>query len=149
MQHWCYFCTAFPAIRFIWSVGLAGIITHSRAVYPPQCADTSGEKEGEEKRSTSGDHHLKTRDSPRLIPPQKTRGTMSSTRFKKDKEIIADYETQVKGAACVFVRSVCIVSAEADSDWPGASVLYQPACCCCCFLFSSLWCVYFDAIRLL
>lgn len=27
-----------------------------------------------------------------------TRGTMSSTRFRKDKEIIAEYETQVKGA---------------------------------------------------
>ena len=32
---------------------------------------------------------------------------MSSTRFKKDKEIIADYETQVKGAVCVCV-CVCV-----------------------------------------
>ena len=74
---------------------------------------------------------------------------MSSTRFKKDKEIIADYETQVKGAVCVCVcvcvRSVCIVSAEADSDWPGASVLYQPVVVCflhcdLCILMQSACC---------
>ncbi len=41
---------------------------------------------------------------------------MSSTKFKKDTEIIADYETQVKGAVrvgCLCPRCVCIVSADA------------------------------------
>ncbi|CAG06812.1 unnamed protein product [Tetraodon nigroviridis] len=39
---------------------------------------------------------------------------MSSTRVRKDKEIIADYETQVKGAdrRCVCPSCACIVSAE-------------------------------------
>lgn len=54
-----------------------------------------------EKREQSAaavpDHHLRSHGKV-LDCEGETRGTMSSTKYKKDKEIIADYETQVKGA---------------------------------------------------
>lgn len=109
MQHW-----SFSSIDFLQNIESVGLHI---------CTTTTGKKGRKKKgkRCNASRSSHKIQESPRLPgSPLKPRGTMSSTRFKKDKEIIADYETQVKGTVwmgCLRLRCVCIVSAEA---WPSA-----------------------------
>lgn len=89
-------------------------------------------KEGTRAADERGSSPEESRCSPEPDSEPERGGNMSSTRYKKDKEIIADYETQVKGA----VRSgvcVCIVSASKPGR-PGAASIS-----CCSSVSCSVW----------
>lgn len=62
-------------------------------------------------------------------PGDARRQKMSSPRFKKDKEIIAEYESQVKGKGkCAFRPSVVLLRGGLVRHWLTLLHLKRPGC---------------------